>query len=279
MSITRINTNSDALLAASHLRKLDFGLSQTISHLSTGLRITTGADDPSGVALANKFAGQLGGTRQAITNAQDALNLMAHADTALNETQDILRRMRDLAVKAANSAVLTTADMSRIGSEFRSLRTEIDRRAGSVTFNSRVLLSGAYANQTVQAGADNGTGYRLTLNISAVTVTTLSLTGAGVSTVAAARSAITVVQNALNKISTMQATIGVQERKLQWVIDDLASAEVNMAAAKSRITDADMAGEISEFTRLQVLSQAATSMLAQANASPSRVMSLLGLNA
>jgi len=279
MSITRINTNVDALTAAAHLRQLDAGLSRTISHLSTGLRITTGADDPSGVALANKFAGQLGGTRQAISNSQDALNLMSHADSALNETQDILRRMRDIAVKAANSAVLTASDVARMGSEFSALKTEITRRSTSITFNGKNLLDGTFANLPVQAGPDAGTTYRLTLNISAVTLATLGLAATTCSTVANAQTAISVVQSALNTISTMQATIGVQERKLQWVIDDLSSAEVNMAAAKSRITDADMAGEISEFTRLQVLSNAATSMLAQANSSPNRVMSLLGLNA
>jgi len=279
MSITRINTNTDALMAAAHLRKLETNLSRAVSHLSTGLRITTGADDPSGVALSNKFAGQLGGVRQAISNSQDALNMMAHADSALNETQDILRRMRDLAVKGANSAVLTADDVARIGSEFSALKTEVTRRSTSITFNGKALLDGTFANLPVQAGPDNGTAYRLTLNISAVTLATLGLAAATCSTVANAQAAIGLVQSALNTISTMQATIGVQERKLNYVIEDLSSAEVNMAAAKSRITDADMAGEISEFTRLNVLTQAATAMLAQANASPSTVMSLLGLNA
>lgn len=278
MSLTRINTNTDSLLAGAQLRKLENGLSRTLAHLSSGLRITTGADDPSGVALANKFATQVSGTRQAISNAQDALSLMATADSALNETQDILRRMRDLAVKAGNSAVLTTADTARMQSEFASLRTEIGRRAGSISFNGKILLSGAYANQQAQIGPDNSAGFRLTLNISGVTPAILGINAATISTAANARAAIDLTQSALNIISTMQATIGVQERKLNHIINDLSSAEVNMAAAKSRITDADMAQEVSEFTRLQVLSQAATAMIAQANTTPQSVMKLLGLS-
>lgn len=277
MSITRINTNSDSLFAASQLSKLQYSLSKTVAHLSSGLRITTGADDPSGVSMANTFATQLSGIKVASQGVQDALSLMAHADSALNESQDILRRMRDLAVKASNDSVVTDTDRDGMNSEFVALRAELDRRSNSVNFNTKALLDGTYANMIVQAGPDNNTAYQMSMTISAPTAANLTVNAATVSTQAQALAAIDLVQSGLNIISSMQANVAVQEMKLQHVINDLSSQEVNMAAAKSRITDADMAAEVQEFTRLQVLTQAATAMLAQANLQPQTALKLLGL--
>lgn len=277
MSITRINTNPDSLMAQFQLRKLEFGLSKTIGRLSSGLRITTGADDPSGVALSNKFKAQLSGIGQAMNNVQDALSLMAHADASLNETQDILGRMRDLAVKAANSAVYTAADDASMDAEFQALMTELTRRTSSVTFNTKTLLDGTYSSVILQAGPDNGAAYQISLTIASLTPTGLNINALVITSATPSLSAIDYIQSALNQVSTIQASIGVQELKLQHVINDLSSQQVNMAAAKSRITDADMAAEVSEFTRLQVLTQAATAMIAQANSQPNTVLKLLGL--
>ena len=277
MSITRILTNPDSIAVQANLNSIQSELSKVVSHLSTGLRITTGADDPSGVALANKFRTQQSGTEVAIGNVQDALSLFAAADSALNDTQDILRRMRDLAVKSMNSAVLTAADQASLDAEYQALATEINRRSTAVTFNTKTLLDGTFAAQ-IQAGANGGTQYQLSAVISAVTTAVLFAGGVGdITTQATASTALTAVQSALNIISTSQATIGVTELKLNHVINDLQSQDVNIAAAKSRITDADMAAEISSFTKLQVLTQVGTAMLSQANAQPNSVLSLLGL--
>lgn len=277
MSITRINTNSDALFAASQIGKLQSSLSKSIAHLSSGLRITTGADDPSGVSMANTFSTQLSGIKVASQGVQDALSLMAHADSALNESQDILRRMRDLAVKASNDSVVTATDRAGMDTEFQALFVEIDRRTSSVNFNTKALLDGTYTNKIVQAGPDNNAAYQISITLSSPSTANLGMAGAAVATQAGALAAIDLVQSGLNIISSMQANIAVQEVKLQHVINDLSSQEVNMAAAKSRITDADMAAEIQEFTRLQVLTQAATAMLAQANLQPQTALKLLGL--
>lgn len=290
MSIMNINTNVNSLIAQGSLRKLDSGLSTTMKRLSSGLRINSAADDPSGVALANSMTAHMRGVHQAINNAQDGLNLLAFADSALNETLDILQRLNDLAVKAANEAVLTTADIQSIQNEIDSLRTELSRRAGAVTFNTKILFSGGFSDgQMLQIGANNGAAFQITVQLQAVTLSgmgfwsvpnTISLvvtSGAQNSSLGAANTAIDAVKSAINIVSNMQAAIGVQEKKLQYIINDLSSEEINIAAAKSRITDADMAAEISEFTRLQVLTQAATAMLAQANLQPQIVSQLLGV--
>lgn len=292
MSITNINTNINSLTAQGSLRKLDNSLTTTMTRLSTGLRINSGADDPSGLALANSMTAHVRGVHQAINNAQDGLNLLAFADSALNETLDILQRMNDLTVRASNEAILTTADIDSIQNEIADLRTELSRRASATSFNSKILFSGGFSGtnaQMLQIGADNAAAFQLTLELQAVTLSgmgfwsvpnTVSLTvasGPGNSSIGAANAAIDAVQSAINIVSSMQATIGVQERKLQYIINDLSAEEINMSAARSRITDADMAAEISEFTRLQVLTQAATAMIAQANLQPQTVTQLLGI--
>lgn len=290
MSIMNINTNVNSLIAQGSLRKLDSGLGTTMKRLSSGLRINSAADDPSGVALANSMTAHMRGVHQAINNAQDGLNLLAFADSALNETLDILQRLNDLSVKASNEAVLTTADIQSIQNEIDSLRTELSRRAGAVTFNTKILFSGGFSQgQMLQVGANNGAAFQITVQLQAVTLSgmgfwsvpdTISLvvtSGAANSSLGAAVTAIDAVKSAINIVSNMQAAIGVQEKKLQYIINDLSSEEINIAAAKSRITDADMAAEISEFTRLQVLTQAATAMLAQANLQPQIVTQLLGV--
>jgi flagellin len=263
-----------------------------MSRLSSGLRINSGADDPSGLALANSMTAHARGVHQAMNNAQDALNLLAFADSALNETLDILQRMNDLTVRASNEAILTTADLTSIQSEIGDLRTELARRATAVSFNSKVLFNSGFAGtnaQMIQIGADNAAAFKLTIELKAVTlsgmgfwsapntVSVVVTSGTANSAIGAANTAIDVVQSAINIVSTMQATIGVQERKLQYIINDLSSEEINISAARSRITDADMAAEISEFTRLQVLTQSATAMIAQANLQPQTVSKLLGI--
>lgn len=289
MSITSINTNVNSLIAQGQLRKLDSSLGTTMQRLSSGLRINSGADDPSGVALANSMTAHVRGVRQAMNNAQDGLNLLAYADSALNETLDILQRLNDLSVKASNEAILTTSDLDSIQNEIDDLRTELSRRASAVTFNTKVLFSGGFSGgQMLQIGADNGATFQLTIQLQAVTLSgmglysvpnTISLvvtSGGANSALGAANTAIDAVQSAINIVSNMQASIGVQERKLQYIINDLSAEDINISAARSRILDADMASEISEFTRLQVLTQSATAMLAQANLQPQIVAQLLG---
>lgn len=303
MSITSINTNVNALVAQGQLKVLDSSLKTTMTRLSTGLRINSGADGPSDLALANAMTAHMRGTTQAIANAEDAMSMLTFVDSALNETVDILQRMNDLAVKASNQAILTSSDIKSINEEVQDLKTELARRATSVSFNSKILFSGGFqSGKIIQIGADNASAYQISIVIDKVNLSGLGLNSGGLgaanfwgagslnistlftagynqSTLGAAVHAIDVLQSAIKIASNLQESIGSQEEKLQYIINDLNSENINIAAAKSRIVDADMAAEISEFTRLQVLTQSATAMLAQANLQPQTVLSLLGANA
>ncbi len=281
-----INTNVSAMIGMNNLRTTNLGLQISLERLSSGLRINKAADDPSGLAIAKGMEAQIGGIRAATQNSEDGISLIHTADGALAETQDILMRMRDLAVRAANEATLTTQDMTRLDNEFNSLRAELTRKANTVAFNSKLLFDGSFSGgatngQVLQVGPDNGTNFRLTINITSMTAFGLGLSAAaaanvnGLQTAASAQNSISAVQGAIDIISDERAKLGIQERRLQHIIDDLAAEDINISAAKSRIYDADMAAEISEFTRLQILQQSGTAILAQANAQPQSVLQLL----
>jgi len=273
-----INTNVNALISVNQLRITERGLAQGLQRLSSGLKINSGADDPSGLAIAKGMEAQLGGMKVSMQNAEDGISVIRLADGALNETQSILMRMRDLAVRASNQATLTTTDLSRLNSEFQSLKSELSRKASTVSFNSKVLFSGLYASgQALQIGADNNANMRLSVVIGTMTITGLGLTaGVTVSRMTAAQSAIDMVNSAINRISTTRASLGIQERRLGYIIDDLNTSTINIAASKSRIMDADMATEVTELTRLQILQQSGTAILAQSNALPQSILKLIG---
>ncbi|MFA6450581.1 MAG: flagellin [bacterium] len=271
-----INTNISGLIGLNNLRLTNLGLKTSLERLSSGLRINKGADDPSGLAIAKGMEAQIGGIRTAVQNAEDGINLIHTADGTLSETHDILMRMRDLAVRAANEATLTTADRTRLNNEFASLKTEITRKSSAVTFNTKVLFDGTFSTRSLQIGPDNGVNFRLTTYIKSMAADSIGLVAAvALSTTALAQAAITLVNSAINQVSDVRSSLGIQERRLNYIISDLKAEDINISAAKSRIYDADMAVEISEFTRLQILQQTGTAILAQANAQPQSVLQLL----
>jgi len=274
--MTVINTNISSLIGMNNLRLTNLGLQTSLARLSSGLRINWAADDPSGLAIAKGMEAQIGGIRTAVQNAEDGINLIRTADGSLAATHEILLRMRDLAVRAANEATLTSADMTRLDNEFQSLVAEIDRKADAVTFNTKNLFNGDYAaGQVLQIGADNAGTYQLTVTIQSLSSAAGLGLGDDLTTLANAQAAITAVQSAIDIVSDVRSNLGIQERRLNYIIDDLKAADINISAAKSRIMDADMAVEISEFTRLQILQQSGTAILAQANAQPQSILQLL----
>jgi flagellin len=278
-----VNTNISSLIGQNNLRITDLGLKTSLARLSSGLRINWASDDPSGLSIATNMGAQISGIRVATQNAEDGINLIHTADGALAETQDILERMRDLAVRAGNEATLTTSDMDKLDNEFQSLKSEIQRKTLAVTFNTKELFNGRFSkgNEVLQVGPDNGTNFRLSIDIPAMSLTALNLSGAAgawgsqLSSQAAACSAINFVQSAINIVSDIRAGLGITERRISHIINDLAAEDINISAAKSRIMDADMSSEISEFTRLQILQQTGTAILAQANAQPQSILTLL----
>ena len=314
--MTVINTNISALVGLNNLRLTNLGLQQSLERLSSGIRINKGADDPSGLAIAKGMEAQIGGIRTAVMNAQDGISLIHTADGSLAETHDILMRMRDLAVRAANQATLTSSDVRRINDEIQSLKAELNRKSVAVTFNTKVLFSGGSFSrgEVLQVGPDNGVNYRLTVqiwamnnsalymmsgvskrplinsqnltyianapnfyNAGSMVISTITTTTGTIlqSAVFMAQQAIDWLNSAVNYVSDMRAMLGIQERRLGHIIDDLKSEDTNISAAKSRLWDADMAVEITDFPRLQILQQSGTAILAQANAQPQSILQLL----
>lgn len=279
-----INTNVNSLVGLSNLYKTNFGIRNSLEKLSSGYKINKAADDPSGVAVAAVMTGQIGGLRMAISNAADTINLIQTADGSLIETEAILQRMRDLSVRAANEATLTASDMTRLDQEFQSLKEEIDRKSEAITFNTIKLFSQStpYGSRVAQIGPDADTYYQLTIALSIADCSALKLRAAGgsgvsvaITAVGSAQLAISQVQLAINQIASQRSRLGVQQRRLNHITNDLMAADINISAARSRILDADMAHEISSFTKLQILQQAGTAILAQANAQPQSVLQLL----
>ena len=273
-----VNTNVNALISVNQLRITERGLARGLQRMASGLKLNSGADDPSGLAVAKGMEAQLGGQKVAMQNAEDGISVIRLADGSLNETQSILARMRDLAVRASNQATLTTNDLARLDNEFQSLKSELSRKASTVSFNSKVLFSGLFASGlALQVGADNNANMRLSVVIGTMTITGLGLTAAvTVSRMTAAQSAIDIVNSAINRISSTRASLGIQERRLGYIIDDLNTSIINVSAAKSRIMDADMAVEVTELTRLQILQQSGTAILAQSNTLPQSILKLIG---
>lgn len=273
-----INTNISALIALNNLRIVNSGLQTDMERLSSGIRINRASDDPSGLAIATGMEAQIGGMNQAVQNSEDGISLLNTADGALGQTQEMLLRMRDLAVRASNEATLTTADNQRLNNEFASLVNEIDRQSKAITFNDKNLFDGTFQNgQILQVGPDASPSNRLTIQISQIDSNKLGLAPGAVtlSNAAKAMDAISAVNTALNHISDVRSSLGIQSNRLGYVINDLQVMNINLTAAKSRIYDADMAETISDFTRLQVLQQVGIAVLAQANAQQRSILQLL----
>ena len=271
----RINQNIEAVNAHRNLQLTSLQMSKSMERLSSGLRINRAADDAAGLAISEKLRGQVKGLNQAVRNAQDGISLIQTAEGALNETHSILQRMRELAVQGANDT-LVTADRDAISSEISQLQAEIDRIAGTTQFNTQVLLNGgttATSGLSLQIGTNQGQVINVTIataNSAALGVSSVSVASAG-----AASTAISAIDAAIGTISTSRANLGAVQNRLEHTIANLGVASENLQASESRIRDVDMAQEMVDFTRAQILQQAGTAMLAQANTSPQSVLQLL----
>ncbi|MEW6423867.1 MAG: flagellin [Bacillota bacterium] len=272
-----INHNISALNAWRGLSQTNSALAKSLEKLSSGMRINRAADDAAGLAISEKMRGQINGLNQAVRNAQDGISLIQTAEGALNETHSILQRMRQLAVQAANDTA-TSADRARIQEEVDQLVAEIGRIADTTEFNTQKLLNGSFASKIFHIGAN--ASQNMTITISNMGASALGLiTSAGnisVSTQSAADAAITKIQSAIDRVSAQRSELGAIQNRLEHTIANLGVAAENLSAAESRIRDVDMAQEMMNFTRNQILVQAGTAMLAQANMAPQAVLKLLG---
>lgn len=278
----RIVNNISAMNTHRVLSGIDNSLSKNLEKLSTGLRINRAADDAAGLAISEKMRNQISGLQQAIRNAQDGISLIQTAEGALNETHSILNRMRDLAVQAKNGTY-TNDDREKLNKEFKALREEVGRIARDTEFNTLKLLSGRFASNGLkfQIGANKSQDITLTiqnmtsggLGINALAL----LSGTGSSATAADYdNVISKLDEAIKKVSEERANLGAIQNRLEHTINNLGVTAENLSASESRIRDVDMAAEMTKFTKNQILMQSATAMLAQANAKPQMVLSLLG---
>lgn len=240
--------------------------------LSSGLRINRAADDAAGLAISEKMRGQVRGLNQAVRNAQDGISLIQTAEGALNETHAILQRMRELAVQSANDTN-TAGDRGQLQQEIDQLVTEIGRIATTTEFNTQKLLDGTFSGKLIHIGANSG--QTLTVGIAAMDAAALSVSSLSIDTQTAANTAITTINTAIETVSTERSKLGAIQNRLEHTIANLSVASENLSAAESRIRDLDMAQEMMAFTKNQILTQAGTAMLAQANAQPQTVLQLL----
>ncbi len=270
----RINTNISSFDTHRILTQTDANISSSLEKLSSGLRINRASDDATGLAIADSLLTQVNGLQQANNNAQQATNLLNTADGALNQIGDILQRMRELAVQASDGT-LTTTDRQDANAEVQQLMSEVDNISSYTTFNGYQLLYTSATTFTFQVGANKGQTLATTLTSASTGGLTLTTGGnISVSTQTNAQNAIASLDSAIAAIDTMRGTIGAVTNRLSDEINNISITQENTDAAQSQIRDVDMASEMSNLTRNQILMQSGTAMLAQANAQPQSVLSL-----
>lgn len=240
--------------------------------LSSGYRVNRAADDAAGLSISEKMRSSIRGLKKASTNAQDGISMVQTAEGALNETHSILQRMNELATQAANDSN-TTIDRSAIQAEINQLVSEIDRIQSTTQFNTMNLLDGSFAGKHLQVGAL--AGQNIDITISNMDSATLGVDALSVTGFTKAGSAMTKIQSAIDKVSTQRSTLGAVQNRLEHTIANLDTTAENTQSAESRIRDTDMASEMVEYSKNQILAQAGQSMLAQANQSTQGALSLL----
>jgi flagellin len=268
----RVNNNIAAFNAYRNLNVTDGAMSKSLEKLSSGLRINRAADDAAGLAISEGLRSQIGGLKVAVRNAQDGISVVQTAEGALTETHSILQRMRDLAVQAANDGALSDDDKAKADAEFTALKSELDDIADKTTFNGTNLLDGSYSSKVFQVGSN--AGETLSVSVSSMQASALGASGS-IATASGASAAISAIGDAIGKVSEQRASLGAVQNRLEHKINNLNATVENLTASESRIRDTDMAQEMVSFTRSQILSQAGTAMLAQANQSSQGVLQLL----
>ena len=297
----RINTNVAALNAYNNLNANQSKLEAAFEQLSSGLRINKAADDASGLSIAQGLSSQINGLTQGVSNANDATNVAQIADGALGTTQDILQRMRSLVVQASNTGTQDTDSLGAISSELTNLNSQLDAIGKQTKFGQTNLLDGSYKG-TFQVGANGGD--TITLDLTAVggsgtsgiaasslgssgltlnSLNILSASGGSFSVsgyndgTSGSKSALDLasIDAAIKTVSTARANIGATQNQLSYTTANLQTAITNVTASRSNLTDADLATEVTQMTQQQILTQAATSVLAQANSAPQAILKLL----
>ena len=275
-----INTNVSALNAQAALTKNSRAMSNAMEQLSTGSRINSADDDAAGMAIGTSMTSQIRGLNQAVRNLNDGVNLLQTAEGALTETTNMLQRMRELAVQSA-SGTYSTTQRSYLATEFLALGSQIENIASQTTWNGYTVLTGTTGGTTqgtysFQAGQTSG--QTIDVAIGAMTLSALGITAtnaAVITTAASASAAIAYIDSAINTVNTQRATIGAAVNRMTYAVDNMTNVSANVSASRSTIMDTDYATASTNLSKAQIIQQASTAMLAQANQQPQTVLALL----
>ena len=282
-----VNTNVNATVAQNALVKNERQMNTAMERLSTGQRINGAKDDAAGLAISSRMTSQIRGLEVGIRNANDAISMISTADGALVEVSNMLQRMRELALQASNGTT-TDSDRNYLNAEYANLLSEIDRIAENTQWNGSTILNhttaasstfayqvGANGGQTIAVDfgdlTNTGSGVFQLLNSSHASISA----GTTASAITTGSAAVTAIDSAITSVNSQRATYGAAVNQLTYAVDNLSSVKVNAEASRSRILDTDYAAETSELARTQIIQQAGTAMLAQANQLPQTVLSLL----
>ena len=270
-----VQHNMSAMNANRQLGITTGAQAKSTEKLSSGYRINRAGDDAAGLTISEKMRSQVRGLNKASTNAQDGVSLIQTAEGALNEAHSILQRMNELATQAANDTN-TTSDRSAIKEELNALSSEITRISSSTQFNTMNLIDGKFTGKNLQIGALNGQGIKISIDAMDASALGVSVGALKVSTFSAAGVTMSTIQQAISSVSQQRSALGALQNRLEHTIANLDTSAENTQAAESRIRDVDMAKEMVEYSKNNILAQAGQSMLAQANQSTQGVLSILG---
>ena len=271
-----INTNTASINAQRNLSQTQMRLNGNMGRLSSGNRINTAADDAAGLAISERFKSQIRSFAQAERNGNDGVSLLQTAEGAMNEMTGVLTRIRELAIQSANGT-LGSAERIYLDNESTALISELDRIANVTQFNGAALLTGG-PTFAFQVGIQGTTNDQISVSITDMTTATLAAGGLATLTLATqtdSTAALTVLDTAIDDVSTARAALGTAQNRINVSVANLANARENIAAANSRIRDVDVASETAELTRNNILTQAGVSVLSQANQAPQIALKLL----
>jgi len=273
----RINTNPVSLRAQQNLSNAQGALAGNVERLSSGLRINRAGDDSAGSSISSKLSSDTRGLKQASRNTNDAISVIQTAEGAMNEVNGLLTRMRELAVQSANGGTMTSSERGYIDQEFQLLESEINRIVNVTEFNGQKLIDGTMSSGVdFQVGMNNTTDDRIQLTVADSDSTALGLNDDVLTSQTGAQNAIDALDTAIQSVATSRGTLGTTQNRLTVTLSNLSNMHENLSAANSRIKDVDVAEESASMTRNQILQQAGTAVLAQANSLPQSALSLIG---
>jgi flagellin len=270
-----IQTNYAALSAQKNLGMNQKLLAGSFQRLSSGYRVNSAADDAAGLAISESMKSQIRSYTVAQRNASDAQSMSQTAEGALGDVHDIMGRMRELAMQASNGDLGST-DRGYVATEFKALQSEVTRIQGSAKFNGKQLINATAATTTFQIGLNNTASDQIKVTFGGVKLTTITAAGTDVSSATGALNALATIDTAIQNVSTARSNFGTAMNRMDFATSNIQTMQLNITAANSRIRDVDVASETANLSRSQVLTQAGTAVLAQANQIPQLALSLIG---